>query len=85
MAVGLAAAALPAAQQRRAIFWGVVLALVLRIAFATVTLALLSIPGLLLVGGLLLFWVAYRMWSDLKAHRPVSVGDPVISVAVSPR
>jgi YjbE family integral membrane protein len=77
VAVGLAAAALPALQQRRAIFWGIILALVLRIAFASVTLHLLNIQGLLLVGGLLLYWVAYRMWSDLKAHRPVQVGDPV--------
>jgi YjbE family integral membrane protein len=77
VAVGLAAAALPALPQRRAIFWGIILALVLRIAFASVTLHLLNIQGLLLVGGLLLYWVAYRMWSDLKAHRPVQVGDPV--------
>jgi YjbE family integral membrane protein len=77
VAVGLAAAALPAAQQRRAIFWGIVLALLLRIAFASVTLHLLNIQGLLLVGGLLLFWVAWRMWSDLRAHRPIQVGDPV--------
>lgn len=77
VAVGLAAAALPAVQQRRAIFWGIILALVLRIAFASVTLHLLNIQGLLLVGGLLLYWVAYRMWSDLKAHRPIQVGDPV--------
>jgi YjbE family integral membrane protein len=77
VAVGLAAAALPAAQQRRAIFWGVAMALVLRILFAGVTIQLLQIPGLLLVGGLMLFWVAWRMWNDLKAHRPVQVGDPV--------
>ncbi len=77
VAVGLAAAALPAVQQRRAIFWGIVIALVLRIVFATVTQQLLGIPGLLLVGGLLLFWVAWRMWSDLQHHRPVTVGDPV--------
>lgn len=77
VAVGLAAAALPAAQQRRAIMWGIVLALVLRILFAGITIQLLQIPGLLLVGGLLLFWVAWRMWSDLKAHQPVMVGDPV--------
>lgn len=77
VAVGLAAAALPAVQQRRAIFWGIILALVLRIAFASVTLHLLQIKGLLLVGGLLLFWVAWRMWSDLQAHRPIQVGDPV--------
>lgn len=77
VAVGLAAAALPAVQQRRAIFWGIVMALVLRIAFASVTLHLLNIQGLLLAGGLLLFWVAWRMWSDLQHHRPIQVGDPV--------
>ncbi len=77
VAVGLAAAALPTVQQRRAIFWGIILALVLRIVFASVTVQLLGIQGLLLAGGLLLFWVAWRMWSDLKAHRPIQVGDPV--------
>jgi YjbE family integral membrane protein len=77
VAVGLAAAALPNEQRRRAIFWGIVLALVLRIAFASVTLHLLAIKGLLLVGGLLLFWVAWRMWSDVQAHQPIRVGDPV--------
>jgi YjbE family integral membrane protein len=76
VAVGLAAAALPAAQQKKAIFWGVGLALVLRISFATATLALLQIHGLLLLGGLLLFWVAWRMWSDLQAQQPVMVGEP---------
>lgn len=77
VAVGLAASALPHQQQRRVIFWGVVLALVLRIAFAGLTIQLLQIPGLLLAGGLLLFWVGWRMWSDLSHHQPVMVGDPV--------
>ncbi|MEJ0059948.1 MAG: YjbE family putative metal transport protein [Terricaulis sp.] len=77
VAVGLAAAALPMAQQKKVIFWGVVLALVLRILFASVTALLLGIHGVLLVGGLLLFWVAWRMYADLKAHRPVNVMDPV--------
>lgn len=77
VAVGLAAAALPQVQQRRAIFWGIVLALVLRILFAGITVQLLQIPGLLFVGGLMLFWVGWRMWSDLRAHAPVMVGDPV--------
>ena len=77
VAVGLAAAALPAAQQRRVIFWGIMLALVLRILFAGITTQLLQVQGLLLVGGLLLFWVAWRMWGDLKAHRDVTVMDPV--------
>lgn len=78
VAVGLAAAALSPTLQRRAIFWGIMLALVLRILFAGITIQLLQIPGLLLVGGLLLFWVAWRMWDDLRHHRePVTVGDPV--------
>jgi YjbE family integral membrane protein len=77
VAVGLAAAALPSAQQRRAIFWGIIIALVLRIVFATVTQQLLAIDWLLLAGGLLLFWVAWRMWEDVRRHQPVLVGDPV--------
>ncbi len=78
IAVGLAASALPRLQQRQAIFWGVMLALVLRIAFSLLAiLGFQNIPGLMLVGGLLLFWVAWRMWADLKAHRPVTVLDPV--------
>lgn len=76
VAVGLAASALPKEQQRRAIFWGVIVALLLRIVFATVTQQLLDISGLLLAGGLLLLWVAYRMWADLKAHHPISIGNP---------
>jgi len=77
VAVGLAAAALPEVQRRRAIFYGIVIALVLRIVFATVTQQLLEIDWLLLAGGLLLFWVAWRMWDDLRKHQPVMVGDPV--------
>lgn len=77
VAVGLAAAALPAVQQRRAIFWGIIIALVLRIIFATVTQQLLAIDWLLLAGGLLLYWVAWRMWDDLRKHQPIQVGDPV--------
>lgn len=75
IAVGLAASALPDKQQKRVIFIGVVLALVLRIAFALVTVQLLQIKGLLLFGGLLLLWVAWRMWQDVKQHH---VAAPVL-------
>jgi len=78
VAVGLAASALPQEQRRRAIFWGIVVALVLRIIFATVTQQLLEFHGVLFAGGLLLFWVAWRMWQDLKHHHPVSIGDPEV-------
>ncbi len=70
IAVGLAASALAPAQQKRAIFIGVVMALVLRIIFALLTVQMLKIPGLLAFGGLLLFWVAWRMYEDLRAHKP---------------
>lgn len=81
VAVGLAAAGLPARQQRQAIFWGIVGALVLRIGFALITVQLLEIRGILLLGGILLFWVAWRMWSDLKAHQTPTVGEPAAGVA----
>ncbi len=78
IAVGLAASALPKDQQRRAIMWGILLALVLRILFSLlVIVGFKNIPYLMLVGGFLLFWVAWRMWHDLKAHEPIAVGDPV--------
>lgn len=83
VAVGLAASGLPREQQRKAIMWGIILALVLRIVFAGITIQLLGIPGLLFAGGLLLFWVAWRMWSDLQRHQPVSVGDPVAGEKVA--
>lgn len=65
VAVGLAASALPPQQRRQAIVWGTAGALLLRILFALITVQLLAIPGILLVGGLLLLWVAWRMWRDL--------------------
>ena len=77
VAVGLAAAALPKDQQRRVIMWGILLALVLRVVFATGVKFLLQFDGIMLAGGLLLLWVAWRMWADLKAAQPVEVMDAV--------
>lgn len=67
VAVGIAASNLPPEQRGRAVLIGIGAALVLRIAFALIAVQLLQYPGLLLVGGLLLFWVAYRMWKDVAA------------------
>lgn len=64
--IGLAAAGLPAGQRRKAIVIGILAATVLRIGFATVTLRLLEILGLLLVGGILLLWVCWKMWREIK-------------------
>lgn len=64
--IGLAAAGLPKEQRQRAILIGVIAATVLRIGFAAITLQLLQILGLLLVGGLLLLWVCWKMWRELR-------------------
>jgi YjbE family integral membrane protein len=64
--VGLAAAGLPAGQRRRAIVVGIAAATVLRIAFAGVATQLLQVIGLLLAGGVLLLWVCWKMWRELR-------------------
>ena len=64
--IGLAAAGLAPRLKRRAIFFGIVGATVLRILFASITYQLLSVIGLLLAGGILLLWVAYKMWREIR-------------------
>ncbi|OPY96516.1 hypothetical protein A5906_04515 [Bradyrhizobium sacchari] len=64
--IGLAAAGLPAGQRRRAIIVGIAAATVLRIAFAGVATQLLQVIGLLLAGGVLLLWVCWKMWRELR-------------------
>jgi len=66
VAVGMAAAGLPPGQRRRAIVLGLAAAVVMLIGFALITTQLLRIVGLLLAGGLLLLWVCWRMWRDLR-------------------
>ena len=66
VAVGLAAGALPPAQRRKAILYGLIAAVVLRIGFALITTQLLGIVGLLFAGGLLLLWVCWKMWRELR-------------------
>src|SRR5690349_13013080 len=66
--IGLAAAGLPHEQRRRAILVGIIAATVLRIAFAGVAIELLQIVGLLFAGGLLLLWVCWKMWRELRSH-----------------
>lgn len=66
--VGALAAGLPPEQRRKVILIGVLAALVLRIIFALMVTWLLGIVGLVLAGGLLLLWVAWRMYRDIKGH-----------------
>lgn len=75
--VGALAAGLPAEQRKKVILVGVIAALVLRIAFALIVTQLMQIVGLILAGGLLLLWVAWRMWRDLH-HEGESFGSEEI-------
>ncbi|MDB5409648.1 MAG: hypothetical protein JWL84_4560 [Rhodospirillales bacterium] len=68
--VGMAAAGLPPAQQTRVIAIGIAFATVLRIALALVTVQLLAIIGLTLAGGILLLWVAWKMYRELRPAGP---------------
>jgi YjbE family integral membrane protein len=67
VAVGLAAGGLPTRDRRKVIACGLAAAVVLRIAFALAATWLLGLTGLLLTGGLLLLWVCWKMWCELRA------------------
>jgi YjbE family integral membrane protein len=64
--IGLAAAGLPRDQRNKAILVGIIAATVLRIAFASIAIELLQILGLLLIGGILLLWVSWKMWREMR-------------------
>jgi YjbE family integral membrane protein len=64
--IGMAAAGLRQEQRRQAIVVGIFAALVLRIVFASVTTQLLQVIGLLFAGGILLLWVGWKMWRELR-------------------
>ncbi|KRB80788.1 hypothetical protein ASE00_17350 [Sphingomonas sp. Root710] len=72
--VGALAAGLPADQRRKVILIGIIAALVLRIIFALFVSALMGIVGLVFAGGLLLLWVAFRMWREIR-HAGMAAGD----------
>ena len=75
--VGALAAGLPAAQRRKVILIGVIAALVLRIIFALLVSQLLQVVGLVLAGGILLLWVAWRMYREIR-HKGESEGSEEI-------
>ena len=66
VAVGLAAAGLAAADRKKAIMWGLIAAVIMRIGFVLITAKLLLVIGLLFAGGLLLLWVGWKMWRELR-------------------
>lgn len=81
--VGALAAGLPPKQRQQVILIGIIAALVLRIGFALVVSQLMQIVGLILAGGLLLLWVSWKMWRELRpnagAHTPDDPSDDDVS------
>ena len=74
--VGMAVAGLPQARKRPAIVFGILGATAIRIALGAVALQLLAIIGLLLAGGVLLLWVCWRMFRELRQARAHAAGAP---------
>jgi len=75
--IGMAAAGLPTEQRNKVLLIGIVAATVLRIAFASVTTQLLAIVGLLFAGGVLLLWVAYKLWREIReqSHQDAATAE----------
>ena len=69
--IGMAAAGLPPDLRKKAIIYGIVGATALRIVFSVLVVLLLEMKGLRFAGGLLLLWVCWRMWRDIRADHSV--------------
>src|SRR5206468_8394782 len=74
--IGTLTSGLPARERRRVIMFGVAIAVVFLIGFALVATRLLKLTGLLLAGGLLLLWVAFNMYRELRPAWEVTADDP---------
>jgi YjbE family integral membrane protein len=74
--VGIAVVGLPAGQRWRVMTLGIAAATVLRIVFAVFTVQLLSVIGLLFAGGLLLLWVCWKLWRELRSGALTASAQP---------
>ncbi|WGS17991.1 MULTISPECIES: TerC family protein [unclassified Bradyrhizobium] len=83
--IGLAAAGLPERQRTKAILIGIGAATLLRILFAIATTQLMQIVGLLLAGGILLLWVCWKMWRELRASAAEGMAGHGADDAEAPR
>ena len=77
--VGMVAAGLPREQRAKVIFIGIIAATLMRVAFAVVTSQLLQIIGLTLAGGILLLWVCWKLWRELRDQRREDVGADALA------
>ena len=77
LVIGMAAAGLPTEQRKKAIFYGMVIAAVLRIVFALIATYLLGVKGLLFFGSVLLFWVCWSLFKEIRSgsHSDVAISS----------
>lgn len=73
--IGMAARNLPKDQQKKAVIWGTVGAIIIRIIATLLVVQLLNVPWLNLVGGLLLVWIAYKLLVQDDAHDGIKSGN----------
>ena len=69
IAIGLVASAFPRETRRRIIIFGLVFAALARISFTVIAAELMQLPGIMLLGGLLLLWVCWSLWRDLRVDK----------------
>ena len=83
--VGMAAAGVDPAIRKRVIFWGIAGAVILRILFALVAVQLLAIIGLTLAGGILLLWVCWKMYREIRESGAESDAEAIEGAARGPK
>lgn len=77
--VGMAAAGVAKAQRAQVIFWGIAAAVGLRIVFALLTTQLLDVIGLTFAGGILLLWVCWKLYRELREQKEEAEGADLVS------
>lgn len=77
--VGMVAANVEASKRRTVIFWGIAAAVILRVLFAAVTTQLLAIIGLTFAGGILLLWVCWKLFRELRSQKAEDLGAEALS------
>ena len=85
LVIGMAAAGLAANQRKKVIFIGMALAALFRILFAVGASTIISVPGILLLGGLLLAWVCWRFYGEIKDFAAPQPEETVVSSEDQPK
>jgi YjbE family integral membrane protein len=82
--MGSLASGLPARDRKKVLIFGVGMALIFLVTFAVIATQLLKVTGLIFAGGLLLLWVAYNLWKEMRPSRPVVLDDPATPAVEGP-